>query len=470
MDMYDIPAADLAGGALASIALCILGLVIYHQTQVSGLAQFEEVRKIGRIVILFIMTWALGRLSRIALTFFGIPYVGMIFSAMDIVVAIYAAHTMWKQSGGFLREVVLKGQAETKVLKALTDTATDGYWEWDIDSGREFMSPKWFETLGYTAEEGRVLLKGPSSELIHPADRERSTEAVSAHLNNGRPYSEILRFRRKDGTYAWILDRGVAIADSDGVFRHMVGTHTDISELKTAEQQLLRSNRDLEQFAYAASHDLQEPLRMINGWTAALFADFGHLFQDPEAMIMKVFITDGVQRMRVLIQDLLRFSKAGQGLKLVPASPVLAASAAMKNLQAVMLDTEASLVYGDLPMVLADTSMLSHVFQNVFSNSLKFRTPGKPPTLIIGGVVQSGMVKISIADNGIGIDPKYLPKVFEVFTRLYSREEYEGTGIGLALARRIIHAHGGDIGISSNGPGTGTTVWFTLKHAGVAHA
>jgi light-regulated signal transduction histidine kinase (bacteriophytochrome) len=264
-----------------------------------------------------------------------------------------------------------------------------------------------------------------------------------------------------------VLDRGITIKGSDGLPTRMVGTHTDVSSLKETEEQLRRSNRDLEQFAYAASHDLQEPLRMINGWTTALFEDHGHLITTEEGKQSLYYITDGVTRMRRLIQDLLRFSKAGRDLALAPVVPVRCVSSAVKNLATLIAETGARVDCNEpMPMVRADAAMLSQVFQNLISNSLKFRRKDVAPEITIRGVQQGSLVRITVADNGIGIDPKYVSKVFEVFTRLYSTAEYDGTGIGLALARRIVHAHGGDIGIDSPGADQGTTVWFTLRVAG----
>lgn len=202
---------------------------------------------------------------------------------------------------------------------------------------------------------------------------------------------------------------------------------------------------------------------MITSWTTALFEDHGDKLSDPEAQQMKYFIVDGAERMRTLIKDLLRFSQAGRGLRPQETSPMLAISSAVRALAQSIHEASGRFEYANIPnTVWADPAMLAQVFQNVFSNCIKFRRKDVPLEVKVCAYVVGSTAKFQVTDNGLGIDPKYLTKVFEVFTRLYSTSEFPGTGIGLALARRVIHAHGGEIGILSDGPGHGTTVWFTV--------
>lgn len=359
-----------------------------------------------------------------------------------------------------------KIRGEAALLRMLTEAATDGFWDWDIATGKEQLSPRGYTALGFDLT--RVKPKRTYwQDSIHPEDRERAHAAMRAHLLDGRPYAEVVRHRRSDGSYAWMLDRGVALKDASGQAYRMIGTHTDISALKEIESQLRQSNRDLEQFAYAASHDLQEPLRMITSWTSALFEDHGDKLMEPEAQQMKHFIIDGVNRMRTLIRDLLSFSQAGRGIQTTMVSPRMAISSAVRNLAGALNESGGRIVIEDIPNeVFADGAMLAQVFQNLLSNSLKFRRKGVTPVVTITAEVRDSEIRFSVIDNGLGIAQHHLPRVFEVFTRLYSTAEYEGTGIGLALVRRIVHAHGGDIGIDSPGPDQGTTAWFTLQRKG----
>lgn len=241
----------------------------------------------------------------------------------------------------------------------------------------------------------------------------------------------------------------------------------------TAEAEALaaaqRTNQDLEQFAYHASHDLQEPLRMIGSWTASLFEDYGDRLQDYEALKMKEYVLGGVTRMQALIRDLLRFSRAGRDLKLAKLELAVSLSEAFELLQVQIRENSVAIEIDEMPLVIGDYNMLVLVFQNLISNAIKFRRAGMEfrPRIQVTAQTLPGnrYTEICVRDNGIGIDPKYQTKVFEVFTRLYTQEEYSGTGIGLALVRRVVNAHGGSVRVESAGHNKGTAVFFTLPLA-----
>jgi signal transduction histidine kinase len=174
---------------------------------------------------------------------------------------------------------------------------------------------------------------------------------------------------------------------------------------------------------------------------------------------------DGVARLRALIQDLLRFSRAGQNITLSSTHLAPIVARAISHLSEVLKGATVELSE-DMPPVLADEAVLRQAIHNVLSNSVKFRRKDVPLTIKVSATLTDGFVRVEIADNGLGIAPEHQHAVFEVFKRLYSTEEYPGTGIGLALVRRIIHAHGGEVGVRSAGANQGTTVWFTLRHRG----
>jgi light-regulated signal transduction histidine kinase (bacteriophytochrome) len=237
--------------------------------------------------------------------------------------------------------------------------------------------------------------------------------------------------------------------------------------VRTLNQQageLKRSNGDLEQFAYIASHDLQEPLRMVSGFTGLLQRRYaGKLDADADEFIG--FAIGGVNRMQELINDLLSYSRVGR--EEVSAKPVdmqLVVDQALANLQTTIEERSALVSRGPLPMVLANHGMLVRVFQNLIGNALKFCKAERPIVRI--AAEQRGTEWVfSVADNGIGIDPQYRDRIFLIFQRLHQQGEYPGTGIGLAVVKRIVERNGGRIWLESE-PGKGTTFFFTLPATG----
>jgi signal transduction histidine kinase/PAS domain-containing protein len=245
---------------------------------------------------------------------------------------------------------------------------------------------------------------------------------------------------------------------------------SDITERQRAEDELRRtlaklerSNQELERFAYVASHDLQEPLRMVASYTQLLAQRYGdRLDQDAHEFIG--FAVDGATRMRRLINDLLEYSRVtthGDNLAPVDAQAVL--KEALTNLRAAIQDTGGVVTAEPLPWVLADATQLAQVFQNLIGNALKFRGEA-PPRVHITVTPREGAWLFAVADNGIGIDPQYFDRIFIIFQRLHPSQRYPGTGIGLALCQRIVERHGGRLWVES-APGHGSTFYFTLRRA-----
>jgi light-regulated signal transduction histidine kinase (bacteriophytochrome) len=242
----------------------------------------------------------------------------------------------------------------------------------------------------------------------------------------------------------------------------------DVTQRKQAEMEreeaieaLKRSNEDLKQFAYVASHDLQEPLRMVASYTQLLAERYEDQL-DEKAHKFIHYAVDGAARMQTLIRDLLAFSRVetrAQGFKPVDSHIVL--GAAIANLKTMIDKTAALVTTGDLPIVQADESQLTQIFQNLISNGIKFGKPTTTPRIHVSAEHAEDHWRFSIKDNGIGIDSKYRERVFVIFQRLHTRHEYPGTGIGLAMCKRIVHRHGGRIWFESS-PGEGTTFYFTL--------
>lgn len=347
------------------------------------------------------------------------------------------------------------------------DGTGDGVWDYDVATGSVFLSDRSCDLLGYP--RGARPNREARLATIHADDRERAARAMLQHIRGATPmFSVEYRVCRPDGSYLWVLARGQATAHGpDGNALRVVGTYKDISErrrvqeaLEHREEDLRRSNEELQQFAYVASHDLQEPLRAVAGCTQ-LFANRFKGKLDPEADVLIGHIVDGSARMKALIEGLLTLSRLKTGER--PTSKVetsLVVAQALKNLESRIASEGAELDVDPLPQVRGDAIELMQLLQNLIGNALKYRSQAPPRIHVSARKTREGH-DFSVQDNGIGIDPQYFERIFGLFQRLHTREEYPGTGIGLAICRKIITHHGGRIWVEST-PGVGTTFHFTI--------
>jgi signal transduction histidine kinase len=237
------------------------------------------------------------------------------------------------------------------------------------------------------------------------------------------------------------------------------------ADLERREVDLVRSNRDLEQFAYVASHDLQEPLRKVASFCQLLAARYRDELDDRGVQYID-FAVDGAKRMQALVNDLLSFSRVGRNAdSWRPVDLRAAADVATANLESRLAETGGRIEYTTaLPTVEGDATLLTALWQNLLGNSLKFQGE-EPPIITVAARPDGEGWEITVTDNGIGVEPQYAERVFVIFQRLHTRERYEGTGIGLALCRKIVEFHGGRIGIEPAAQGSGTLVRFWLPAA-----
>jgi PAS domain S-box-containing protein len=235
-------------------------------------------------------------------------------------------------------------------------------------------------------------------------------------------------------------------------------------ELARQAQELMRSNAELEQFAYVASHDLQEPLRMISSYTQLLMRRYGDRF-DKDAKEFMDYVVDGSARMKQLIEDILAYSRIGtRGRELAPVESEAALKRALASLRGSIEASGASVTHDSLPAVLADPGQLAQLFQNLVGNALKFKG-ASAPHVHVSATERADAWEFAVRDNGIGIDPEFFGRIFMVFQRLHGKGDYPGTGIGLAICKKVVDRHGGRIWVESQ-PGAGSTFLFTLPRKG----
>ncbi len=318
----------------------------------------------------------------------------------------------------------------------------------------------WEKTLGHPMAD---LLGEPYLSFVHPDDREATiAEAQKLSERQDTIWFEN-RYRCRDGSYKWLLWRATAPAGSPQIY----AAARDITDHKAANEalartasELKRSNAELDQFASVASHDLQEPLRMVTSYLGLLQRRCqGRLDEDGEKFIG--FAVDGANRMRVLIEDLLAWSRVGTRVRpFVPTDCGAVLVSVLSNLKIAIEESGAQITHDPLPTVTADPVQIAQLLQNLIANAIKFRGSGLP-RIHISAEPAGRCWNFAVRDNGIGIDPKHFDRIFTIFQRLHSREEYPGTGIGLAVCKKIVERHGGTIEIES-APGAGSTFRFSI--------
>lgn len=334
----------------------------------------------------------------------------------------------------------------------------------DIKGTITYVNKKFCEISKYSPEE----LIGQNHRIInsgfHPKEFFRKMYRT---IGNGKVWRAQIRNRAKDGSIYWVDTTIVPLTNREGKLTRYLAIRFDISEQKKTEEELIKalldveqSNSELEQFAYIASHDLQEPLRMIGSYSQLLTRRYkGQL--DAKADQYISYITEGVERMQTLIMDLLQYSRTAtnkEDLKPVDLNTVM--EEVLTDLKVAVEGSHAQIKAGSLPTLKASHTQLRQLFQNLIGNAIKFRG-NEAPVIEVRANEEVEQWLFSIKDNGIGIDPEFSERIFMIFQRLNDRDQYPGTGIGLAVCKKIVERHGGKIWIESEA-GKGSDFLFTI--------
>ena len=350
--------------------------------------------------------------------------------------------------------------ATERLIRAVVDSSPNGLLMVDGAGVIVLVNREIEQLFGYSREE---LVGRPVEMLVPIPLRAHHPELRTAF--HADPHKRAMGAgrdlfgRRKNGDEIRVEIGLNPIETDEGFF--VLASVVDITQRKQVEEELRRSNEELERFAYVASHDLQEPLRTVGSYVQLLARRYRHAL-DEDGLEFIDFAVSGVNRMQRLIEDLLAFSRIGtRGGDLLPIDSEGAFEGALESLGAAIEESGAQITHDPLPRVLADGRQLEQLFTNLLGNALKFRG-GEAPRVHVDARRSGRHWVFAVQDNGIGLDPQYADRVFVMFQRLHARDEYPGTGVGLAICKKIVERHGGRISVKST-PGSGATFVFTLR-------
>ncbi len=387
-----------------------------------------------------------------------------IFNRFCGVVAFLIVHSLivaLQKTHKQIRDINIRFETAVKI-------SNSGMWDFDIKNNINVWDDNMLRLYNFDSH----TISTPYdflSNLLDPRDSERATQAFKDALEGTSDhYDDSFPIIGGDGKKRFIRSYCRIERSNDGKPIKAIGMNIDITQQKIIEDdlqklnfELIRSNKELENFAYIASHDLQEPLRMISSFSQLLEKKYSDKL-DQEAHEFIKFVVDGANHMQHLINDLLAFSRiTTQVVECKAIDSNTPAKRAIDNLQMKIESCNAVITIGDLPVICGDELQLERLFQNLIDNALKFSVNGNP-TVEISCKPDFNAWLFAVKDNGIGIVKKNQDKIFEIFQRLNPRDKYPGTGIGLAICKRIVDQNGGKIWLESE-PGEGTTFFFTIK-------
>ncbi|MBD0336336.1 MAG: PAS domain S-box protein, partial [Cyanobacteria bacterium Co-bin13] len=388
---------------------------------------------------------------------------------------------------GMAVDVTLQKRAELALRESearfrhLADTAPVLVWMSGIDKLCNYFNKPWLDFTGRTLEQemGHGWAEG-----VHPDDFQRCLEIYTGSFDARQAFTMEYRLRRLDGEYRWVLDNGVPRFTADGEFLGYIGSCVDIDDRIKAEAQMRQINEELEQrvkertaqlqatnkeleaFSYSVSHDLRAPLRHINGFTDLLQKRLrATVTLDETSQRYLATITETTQEAGQMVDDLLAFSRMGRTeLRFTPIDLNQLLLEVRRELQPELEGREIDWQLEPLPTVKVDPTMMRLVLRNLLENALKYTRLQRQPQIRIGSTDNEQETIIFVQDNGVGFDMKYVHKLFGVFQRLHTDEQFEGTGIGLANVQRIIHRHGGQVWAEAE-LDRGATFYLSLPHA-----
>jgi PAS domain S-box-containing protein len=363
-------------------------------------------------------------------------------------------------------------------FRLLAEAIPQKVWITDHHGSVRYLNQCWFDYTGLTYEQANGW---GWLQAVHPADRQAGTAYWARTVEQGGQVKIEQRLRQGfDGAFRWHLVRGIPLRDETGAIVQWIGTATDVDDQRRQTElldrlvlertsELRRSNRQLEEFASLAAHDLQEPLRKIQAFADRLQAKCGHsLSKQGKEYLQRIL--NSATRMRNLIIDVLKFSYISANTQtFVPVNLEAAAREVISDLEGLIQQTSGTVEVGPLPTIHADPLQIRRLLQNLIGNGLKFQHPDRSPVVKLSAralpipeiAPSQTWYEIAVADNGIGFEDIHLDRIFQMFQRLHGSKEYEGTGIGLAICRKIVERHQGRITARST-PGQGATFLVTL--------
>ncbi len=473
-----------------TMVLANLGIALAYFAIPIALWYFVRHRKdipypwIFRLFGMFIIACGITHLMNIITFYQPLYWLEAIADAYTAVISLVTAVVLWplipkalllkspkelEEANDKLQQAIRESKEITAELQAqaeLLNLAHDAIMMCNLDGIIHYWNPGAEETYGYKAKEaiGKDCYALLNTQFITPRN-----EIECDLINKGRWDGELINYRA-DGQKIIVASRQALKQDAEGYPFAVLTISIDITEQKKAEERRLtmaemeRSNAELEQFAAIASHDLQEPLRAVAGCLTILQKTHSDKL-DPNAEELIHYAVDGAVRMRTLINDLLSLSRVGSdGGEFTPTDLNQTLESALHNLAVPIEERYAQVTHENLPTVWADKTQMTQLFQNLVNNAIKFCND-KTPEIHIGASYNNDKWTISVKDNGIGFEQHYADKIFQPFKRLHGRDKYPGTGIGLAICKRIIERHSGVIWVESE-IGKGTTFYFSIKDTG----
>jgi len=353
-----------------------------------------------------------------------------------------------------------------QLLKDTQSISKIGGWEYDVEKKLLIWTDEVYRIYGVERNYDPNDI-GKAISFYCEEDQQIIEKAFLNAIHTGKPYDLELQFNAADGTKKWVRTMGNPVLKDDKIIK-VFGNINDITERKRAEEErrlfteeLERSNVDLQQFAYVASHDLQEPLRMISSYLQLIERRYQDKL-DSDANDFIHYAVDGANRLRSLIDGLLEFSRIKTHGKLFESVDVMKVlDRVCRDLEPLIVESGATVRYGQMPMIQADEAQIVRLFQNLIQNALKFRREEIPPLIEITAEKTGGHHVFRVCDNGIGIEAPYFERIFIIFQRLHTREQYPGMGIGLSICKRIVERHRGTIWVDST-PDEGSSFCFSI--------